>query len=338
MINQAVKASFIALGVAVASSAHAETKIKFLMDWVFDGPQAIWTAAGQSSCFPDKGLQVSIDRGFGSGDTISKVATEAYDIGVADFGAVVQYNVQHPENRMQIVFIVSDISGTSVAALKPSGIKGPKDLEGKKIASPQGDASRVMFPAFAKKNDVNVDKIEWVTVTPKLRQAILVQHQADAVAGHSFSVLEGLKALGVKPDDVFMMTYGDYGVDVPGNSVIVRPDWGKAHKKELQGFLSCAAYGIKESIRDPERATETLAKYNSLIDPKFEIAGLEYSTRTAVLTPRVKQNGLSVVDPSRLDRAIDLVAEATKLAKPAVSDIWDGEYLPDKSELMISGK
>jgi NitT/TauT family transport system substrate-binding protein len=337
MLNRVAKTYFlVVLCFSFAQDVRAESPIKFVMDWLFDGPQAIWTVAGQSRCFPDKGLNVSIDRGFGSGDTISKIASGAYDIGVADFGAIVRYNAEHPGNRVLTVFIVSELSGTSVAVLKSSGITKPKDLEGKKIASPQGDASRVMFPAFAKQNGVDASKIEWVTVAPKLRQAMLVQGQADAVAGHSFTVIEGLKELGVKPDDMLVMSYSKYGVEVPGNSVIVRPDWAVAHKKELQAFLQCAVYGIKGTISNPQQATETLKPYNSMIDPKAEVAGLEYSTATAVLTPYVKEHGLSVVDPARLERSIAIVADTIQVPPPSLGDVWTGDYLPPKSELMLS--
>ena len=118
MMSRFVTATIlIALGFG-AQLARAETSIKFVMDWVFDGPQAIWTVAGQSTCFPDKGLNVSIDRGYGSGDTITKIAAGAYDIGVADFGTIVAYNAQHPDNKITVVLIVSDLSATAVSDRK----------------------------------------------------------------------------------------------------------------------------------------------------------------------------------------------------------------------------
>ena len=41
-------------------------------------------------------------------------------------------------------------TGQTFYWLKSTGVKGPKDFAGRKIGNPPGDASRVMWPAFAK--------------------------------------------------------------------------------------------------------------------------------------------------------------------------------------------
>jgi len=97
---------------------EAATPVKFVMDWAFDGPQAIWTAAAQAGCFEKQGLNLTLDRGFGSSDAIGKVASGSYDIGVADFSSVLAYNAAHPDDKLEIVFVVSDRSPTSVSVLK----------------------------------------------------------------------------------------------------------------------------------------------------------------------------------------------------------------------------
>src|ERR1700743_2079769 len=140
-----------ALGVLSGTcAAEAATPVKFVMDWAFDGPQAIWTDAAQQGCFSQKGIDLKIDRGFGSSDAISKVAAGSYDIGVADFSSIIAYDAAHTSDPLQIVFVVSDRSPTSVSVLKTSNITKPKDLEGKRLADAPGEASRVLFPAFAK--------------------------------------------------------------------------------------------------------------------------------------------------------------------------------------------
>jgi len=297
----------LAIAAPLSMAASAQTSMKLVMDWAFDGPQAVWTSAGQSSCFPDKNLKVQIDRGFGSGDSIGKVASGAYDIGVADFASIVAYNAQHPENKLLGVFIISDLSPTSVTVLKSSGITKPKDLEGKKIADSQGEASRVLFPAFAKKNGVDLGKITWVNVAPNLRQTSVVQGQADAAAGHMFTVT-------------------------------AKPAYLASHKKEVTDFLGCLAYGIKYTVDNPKAAVATLKPYNSLVDEAFEINGLEFSTSRAIATPYVIKNGLSVVDPARMDAALGMIAESISIPKPTVAETWTSDYLPPLADRQLTKK
>jgi NitT/TauT family transport system substrate-binding protein len=326
----------IALLVASTHLAQAETPIRLVMDWAFEGAQSYWTIADQKSCFRDKGLSVKIDRGFGSGDAISKVASGAYDIGVSDFSSIVAYNAAHDENKLVATFVVSDRSPTSVVTLKKTGITTPKQLEGKRIADPQGEASRVLFPAFAAKNDIDQAKIEWISVAPNLRQATLVQGQADAVAGHVFTVITGLRALGIKDEDMTTLQYADYGVDLLGNSIMTKPAWAAAHKKEMQDFISCAIVGIKASQADPNAAVASLKKFNSVVDAATELSALDFSNKFAIRTPHVMKDGLSDIDPARLKTMLAQIAKAISIPVATPGDVWSDAYLPPKAERMLA--
>ena len=41
-----------------------------------------------------------------------------------------------------------------------SGIRGPKDIEGKTVAFSPGDSPKLMFPAFAKANGIDESKVK----------------------------------------------------------------------------------------------------------------------------------------------------------------------------------
>ena len=329
--------------VSVAAPSAAQTtpqttQAKMVMDWAFEGAQAIWTSMAESGCLAKSGLEVKIDRGFGSSDAITKVASGAYDIGVADFASIVNYDATHPDNRVEAVFLVSDRSPTSVTVLKTSGITKPKDLEGKRIADSQGEASRALFPAFAKANGIDLSKITWVNVSPDLRQTSLVQGKADAAAGHLFTVQTGLQALNVDPSKYFSMAYASYGVDLPGSAVIVKPEWANAHRPAMRAFLNCAATGIKSSIADPQAALTTLHHFNSLSDAKSDAESLAFSTSFAIVTPGVKQRGLSGIDPKRMNAAIDTISSALDVPRLPLNSIWDPSFLPSPQILKVAAK
>ena len=100
----------LAISAALAPSVHAadKTPIRFIMDWVFEGAQSIWPVAAESGCFSDSGLEVTIDRSLGSGDAISKVASRTYDIGVADFTSLVNYNASHSSDKLIATLVISE--------------------------------------------------------------------------------------------------------------------------------------------------------------------------------------------------------------------------------------
>jgi NitT/TauT family transport system substrate-binding protein len=324
-------------GTAIDGSAlSAELiPIKFVTDWAWEGTQASWAVASETGCYAKAGLDVKTERGFGSGDAIAKVASGAYDIGVADFSSVVNYDSTHPAEKLVMVFIISDRALTSAEGMKKAGIFKPQDLNGKRIAGVQGDASRTLFPAFAKVNGVDLKSIRWVTVAANLRQTAVYKGDADAVVGHLNTVVTGLHALGVQDSEMTIMPYADYGVRLYGNSVIVKPAWAAAHPEATRSFVKCAIAGIRGTIRDPQGSIAMMLKFSSMVDEQKEMDALKFSTTRAVYTDDVKKNGLSDVTPERLDAALTQISEAMAIAKPAASDVWTSAYLPPRRERMI---
>jgi len=335
-----MKRFLVALALSTSlygGAAHAAdtTHINFIMDWAFEGAQAIWPTAVESGCFASNNLDVKIDRSFGSGDALSKLASGAYDVGVADFSSLINYDAAHPDDKITAVFVISERSAMSIVTLKKYNINKPQDLVGKRIADAQGEASRVMFPAFAKANNIDPNSINWVSVAPNLRQPILVKGDADAAAGHRFTILVGLRALGVKDDEVTMFPYADWGVRAFGNSVVVKKQWAAVHPEAMRGFLKCTASAIKLSIADPRQAITWLKKYNSLINEDSELQGLNFSNNLAIITDESKRDGLSTFSRERLDAVLTQISDAMQVKEPADGDVWDPDYLSPASELKL---
>ena len=58
------------LAPPVLAQQPAPEKVRIVMDWILQGPQAIYLRAAESGCFASKGLDVTIDRGYGAGETL----------------------------------------------------------------------------------------------------------------------------------------------------------------------------------------------------------------------------------------------------------------------------
>ena len=59
------------------AQAQTITNVKFAIDFTYQGNHAIWGLALAQGMFSREGLNVTMDRGYGSGDTIVKVASGA---------------------------------------------------------------------------------------------------------------------------------------------------------------------------------------------------------------------------------------------------------------------
>jgi len=120
--------------------AAAQTKLKFVLDWQIQGPQAPFIVAKASGAFTAQGLDVTVDRGTGSQKTIEQVATGTYDMGYGDINSMIEYNVKNPQQPLIAVGIVLNSPPFALISLKRYGIQQPKDLKGASIGAPAGDA------------------------------------------------------------------------------------------------------------------------------------------------------------------------------------------------------
>ena len=106
----------------------------------------------------------------GSGNSATKVASGAYDVGIADLGAVIALNAKQGGIKLISIYQIYD-----VAPLVNNDIDRKRHQEARLTLRARswqrlsGDSSRVMFPVFARVNNIDPSSIEWIDVTPPLR-------------------------------------------------------------------------------------------------------------------------------------------------------------------------
>ena len=339
------KRLFLKLATALAATAamgaaHAQnTPIKFQLDWRFEGPAALFLTPAAKGYFKDAKLDVVVDAGNGSGGTVTRVASGAYDMGFADLAAVMEFHANNPDapNKPVAVMMVYNDTPASVMALKKSGIKTVADLNGKKLGAPVFDAGRRAFPIFAKAN--NITGVQWTAMDPPLRETMLVRGDVDAITGFTFTSLLNLEARGVKAEDVTVLAYPANGVKLYGNVIIASPKLIKDNPAAVKAFLVAFAKGAKDTMADPAAAIAHVKARDGIINVAMETRRLQLAIDTVINSPNARAEGFGEVNGPRLSLMASQVSDAFNTKTRVNPDaVWNGTLLPSKAELNILPK
>ncbi len=327
---------FLLIPIAGVSLCQAATPIKFQLDWRFEGPSALFLQPVAKGYFKQAGLDVSVDAGNGSGGTVTRVASGSYDLGFADMAALMEFHANNPDapNKPVAIMMVYNNTPAAAFALKASGIKTPADLAGKKLGAPVFDAGRKAWPIFAKANKVGA--VTWTSMDPALRETMLVRGDVDAITGFSFTSMLNLEARGVKPQDIVVLPYAQYGVKLYGNAIIASPRILKENPEAVKAFLLAFTKGVKEVLANPDASIESVKARDGIINVEVEKRRLKMAIDQVVNSPDARAEGFGQVKLPRLSLMASQVADAFSTKSRVNPDaVWTPAYLPSSAELNV---
>ena len=329
----------IALGaltaVPAATMSQEPTKIKFILNWKYEGPQGYFFLAQDKGWFKEQGLDVTFDQGSGSAAAVTQVGGGAYDAGFGDVNAVIQFKSENPGFGMKAVQMHYYVSPFVVVSMKDKEIKTPKDLEGKVLGASANDAAFKLFPAFVKASGIDASAIEWQHMDSALRQQMLVRGDVDAVVGYYITVRFGLLTMGQDPESADYMFYSDYGLDPYSNAIIFSEELITEKPEAVRGFL-CALKKAVYYVRDnQEEGVDAVLQREPLLKKDLEIEKARQTFDSLIFSPEVEKVGFGNVDDERLKRSIQVAAETYDIATPpSPGDIFTSEFSPGSTECL----
>jgi NitT/TauT family transport system substrate-binding protein len=223
----------------------------------------------------------------------------------------------------------------TIAVRADSAIKTPKDLEGKTLGGAAGDGALKLFPAFCKVAKIDCTKINITNMQPNLREQMLMQGQVDGVFGYVNTIRFSAKLTGVDPDkQIRFINYGDYGMDLYSNAIIVSKKLAASNPEAVKGLLAGINHGLEDALKDPDAAVAAVAKREPLIKTAVERERLDATLKDEMNHPEIAKIGVGNIDVARLQKSIDILVEANNLPRtPKVSEIFTPDFLPPAADL-----
>jgi NitT/TauT family transport system substrate-binding protein len=325
-VRQIVVGSLIC--AMLVPAAFANEPINFLLDFVPYGKHAFFYAALEKGFWKDAGFDVTILKGSGSAATVAAVAADSAEFGFADIPTAI-IGISKGAN-VQIVGVIHEKSLYSIGWLDDVvKIKGPRDLEGKRIASSAGDASRVLFPALAQIVGLDQSKVTWVTMTAPARAASLIAGQADAtvlLATETPTFSARARESGKKWASFL---YSDYGLDLYGGGLIVPNDQIAKDPERTKKFVQATYKAVAWSVEHPEEALQTFLKDNPAVNP-VEAREHWRIALAHLMTANTKRFGIGYMDKDKMQHTVDTVEKYFNATGLQSDNIYTNRFLIPK--------
>ena len=296
----------LALGLAAAAAGAPEAqqaqKVVFALNWFAVGDHAAYWVALEKGYYKARGLDVELQNSKGSGDSLAKVDTNRADVGLADAAVVIPRIAQGA--RVKIVGAVFDHSPLNFWMWTSSGITRPKDLEGKTLAAPPGDAQRQLFPAFAKLHGIDTAKVKWLSIEPAAKFVSLSEKRADVVADYLTGLPFYENAIG--KENLASMPWHKHGFDIYSMAVVASEKTLAERPKVLREFVAASYLGWRDVMESPKAALEIFKKRVpeidlALIEPNLML-GLEL-----MKTERYASHGIGWMERAKMCRTVEVI-------------------------------
>jgi NitT/TauT family transport system substrate-binding protein len=326
-----LKSSVIALALlGFGGAAQANESVSFLLNWVAGGDHAPYYYAQKMGWYKDAAIDLTLLQGKGS-----VVAAQAAGAGINTFGladlSTVLVAIGKGADEVAVMNVYANYPG-GFYWLKSSGIKSVKDLAGKKIGNPPGDAARALWPALAKANGVDPNSVTWVNVGPGAKLAALKAGTVDAVTEFYNEHHTYKGALG---GDMGYQAWKDAGLDPYGNSIAVNGAYLKAHRDTVAAFVKVTQKAFAACVADAAPCVQALIDANSGL--QFDSQMVNWHEVEQLMSDKTSQTeALGWFDPKRMDETYNLVKTYVGLDKPFdVTSSYTNAFL-DKSIKMKS--
>ena len=309
MNNRNILGILLAL-VLPALPAQAAEPVTLTLNWTPTADHSPFYYAKAQGWYQKAGIDLTIETGKGSGVSSLKVGSGGSPFGIADLATMLVARSKGAD----VVALMSIYANTGQTFywLKSYGVNGAKDFPGHKIGNPPGDASRVMWPAFAKAAGIAPDSVNFVNVGPTAKIAALKSHTVDIISDfyneHDLKVIEFGADLGY-------LNWKDIGLNPYGNSLIVNGAYLQKNPKLAEDFVRVSQKAFAACVADVAPCLKALLDQASGLDNENQQRQWE-RIKFLMTDDFTTTRALGWIDDERMKRDYELVQTYLGMEKP----------------------
>src|SRR4030088_369073 len=247
----------LASGTWQPARAQAAEKLTVRFTWKLKGEYAPLFVALDKGYYRAEGLVVELAEA-SAAQTVRKLLAS----GNEKFGygpAVSAAQAVSQGLPVKVVALYQTKAPMGVISFPDVALKGPKDLEGKRLAISVGETFGDMLGPFTRINNVDISKIQQIQMDASARTTQFLTRKIDVMSvylSNEWPQIE--KRANIRFN---MLRVSDFGLNLLGASIIVGNAFAEQNPETVRKLLRATAKGYRDAMADPKGAAKTMAKY-----------------------------------------------------------------------------
>ena len=213
-----------------------------------------------------------------------------------------------------------------IVSLKETGIRSPKDLEGKSLAATTGvnDPILSLLPALMQKNGADFSRVQVVQVAAQAKEGLVLTERVDAMTASITAQPPAFEAQGY---DIDVLSYSDWGINPISNVMVTHDRILQDDPQLVRDFLKATVRSIEASLENPGDAITALTRAYPETDT--QVASLQLQWFFKLIQPEQTQAVFGYQDRQQWE---DL--QALQIQYLGLKEEWDvsryftNEFLP----------
>ena len=316
----------VTLGNLRAAEKAKETPVIIRLDFIVGGNHAPWFVAWEKGFYSKRGLNVTIQPGTGSADTIRTIAAGGADVGFANVSTAIV-----GRSRGMPIVSVAQLGYIAVTTLwrEETGIKALKDLEGKSWAISPGQAQWFLLPALARINNLDFKSIKVEETAPPLQPAALLARKADFITMFRASndeVAEMTAAKqGIRLKRIHMR---DAGLDIYGSALIAKEEDIKRRPEMIRAYVEGTMEGLRYTRDHQDEALGILLKRKPELDKELTRVQIKNGVEEVFIPAESVASGYGYMKPDAMEKTVKITNEFFDVAaKVAAAGVYTNQFI-----------
>jgi NitT/TauT family transport system substrate-binding protein len=321
-IKGLLAAALAAFGMGCAAPAMAQERATLVLNWIPSGDHAPLYYAIQQGWFREAGVDLRLEIGRGSGAAAARVGAGA-EMGIADLGAAMVARGAGAD--LVAVMNIFANSPQGFYWLRSSGIQSVRDLAGRRLGNPPGDAARVMWPAIARAVGMEPGAVTWVNINPAAKPAALLSRQVDGTTFfyNYHYIME--REVGA---DLGFASWRSLGLNLYGNSLVANGRFLRDKPALARAIIRTAQRAYVHCVATPGPCVDAMAAAVSGMKAEEEMQNWRLTVDALFDDDSFRNEAFGWFDPARVAADLAVVRETFEMPQRFEADaIFSNEML-----------